>query len=383
MEYPVIISGGGIIGCYIHLRLKQAGISSQIIEKGLPASGSVPNIRTISLNPSTYKLLLEIGIELESKSVETIKVLDGGGSGKIQFKAKEVNEEALSHVAMFNDLLEQIQDKASNAIQFESEITSISKLDTLTKVSLNNNCELQTPLLIGSDGRNSPVAQLSNFISKMNDYKQTAFTFLVKEGLDNNNSTASQIFSDKGIFALMPIKHLKENMFSVVWSVPNELLKDMNKDNFVSKNIDAMTTKINSKITLESDIISFPLSNHHLDSYMKEGIVVVGDAAHSIHPLAGQGINLGFADADILCEEIIEAFKKGYSIGSHRVLKKYEIRRKSINEIMLKAMDGFIGLFGSSNIYIKVLRNLGLNIFNKISFMKVFFINHASGSHKL
>ena len=383
MEYPVIISGGGIIGCYIHLRLKQAGIPSQIIEKGLPTSGSVTNIRTISLNPSSYKLLLEIGIELESTSVETIKVLDGGGSGKIQFKAKEVNEEALSHVVMFNDLLEQIQEKAINAIQFESEITSISKLDTLTKISLNNNSELQTPLLIGSDGRNSPVAQLSNFVSKMNDYKQTAFTFLVKEGLDNNNSTASQIFSDKGIFALMPIKHLKENMFSVVWSVPNELLKDTNKDNFVSKNIDAMTTKINSKITLESDIISFPLSNHHLDSYMKEGIVVVGDAAHSIHPLAGQGINLGFADADILCEEIIKAFKKGYSIGSHRVLKKYEIRRKSINEIMLKAMDGFIGLFGSSNIYIKVLRNLGLNIFNKISFMKVFFINHASGSHKL
>ena len=383
MEYPVIISGGGIIGCYIHLRLKQAGISSQIIEKGLPTSGSVTNIRTISLNPSSYKLLLEIGIELQSSSVETIKVLDGGGSGKIQFKAKEVNEEALSHVVMFNDLLEQIQEKAINAIQFESEITSISKLDTLTKISLNNNSELQTPLLIGSDGRNSPVAQLSNFVSKMNDYKQTAFTFLVKQGLDNNNSTASQIFSDKGIFALMPIKHLKENMFSVVWSVPNDLLKDTNKDNFVSENIDAMTTKINSKITLETDIISFPLLNHHLDSYMKEGIVVVGDAAHSIHPLAGQGINLGFADADILCEEIIEAFKKGYSIGSHRVLKKYEIRRKSINEIMLKAMDGFLGLFGSSNIYIKVLRNLGLNIFNKLSFMKIFFINHASGSHKL
>ena len=138
MEYPVIISGGGIIGCYIHLRLKQAGISSQIIEKGLPSSGSVTNIRTISLNPSSYKLLLEIGIELQSTSVETIKVLDGGGSGKIQFKAKEVNEEALSHVVMFNDLLEQIQEKAINAIQFESEITSISKLDTLTKISLNN-----------------------------------------------------------------------------------------------------------------------------------------------------------------------------------------------------------------------------------------------------
>jgi 2-octaprenylphenol hydroxylase len=383
MEHPVIISGGGIIGCYVHLRLKQAGILSQVIEKGSPLKVSSQNIRTISLNPSTYKLLLEIGIELESASVKTIKVSDGDSSGRIQFTADEVNEEVLSHVAMFDELLEKIQDKALNAIKYESEITSISKLDTLTKITLNNNSELQTSLLIGSDGRNSPVAKLSNFVSKTNDYKQTAFTFLAKEKLDHNNSTASQIFSNKGIFALMPIKHLNENMFSVVWSVPNELLKDTNKDNFIAENIDAMTSKINSKITLESNIISFPLSNHHLDSYMKEGVVVVGDAAHSIHPLAGQGINLGFADADILCEEIIEAFKKGYSIGSYRVLKKYEIRRKSINEIMLKAMDGFIGLFGSNNIYIKVLRGLGLKFFNKISFMKVFFINHASGSHKL
>ena len=383
MEHPVIISGGGIIGCYVHLRLKQAGIFSQVIEKGSPLKVSSQNIRTISLNPSTYKLLLEIGIELESASVKTIKVSDGDSSGRIQFTADEVNEEALSHVAMFDELLEKIQDKALNAIKYESEITSISKLDKLTKITLNNNSELQTSLLIGSDGRNSPVAKLSNFVSKTNDYKQTAFTFLAKEKLDHNNSTASQIFSNKGIFALMPIKHLNENMFSVVWSVPNELLKDTNKDNFIAENIDAMTSKINSKITLESNIISFPLSNHHLDSYMQEGVVVVGDAAHSIHPLAGQGINLGFADADILCEEIIEAFKKGYSIGSYRVLKKYEIRRKSINEIMLKAMDGFIGLFGSNNIYIKVLRGLGLKFFNKISFMKVFFINHASGSHKL
>ena len=383
MEHPVIISGGGIIGCYVHLRLKQAGILSQVIEKGSPLKVSSQNIRTISLNPSTYKLLLEIGIELESASVKTIKVSDGDSSGRIQFTADEVNEEALSHVAMFDELLEKIQDKALNAIKYESEITSISKLDTLTKITLNNNSELQTSLLIGSDGRNSPVAKLSNFVSKTNDYKQTAFTFLAKEKSDHNNSTASQIFSNKGIFALMPIKHLNENMFSVVWSVPNELLKDTNKDNFIAENIDAMTSKINSKITLESNIISFPLSNHHLDSYMKEGVVVVGDAAHSIHPLAGQGINLGFADADILCEEIIEAFKKGYSIGSYRVLKKYEIRRKSINEIMLKAMDGFIGLFGSNNIYIKVLRGLGLKFFNKISFIKVFFINHASGSHKL
>ena len=194
MEHPVIISGGGIIGCYVHLRLKQAGISSQIIEKGSSLTDLSSNIRTISLNPSTYKLLLEIGIELESASVETIKVSDGDGSGKIQFTANEVDEEALSHVAMFSELLEKIQDKASNAIQFESEIISVSKLDKLTKITLSNNCELQTSLLIGSDGRNSPVAQLSNFISKTNDYKQTAFTFLAKEAMIAILSSESLIF---------------------------------------------------------------------------------------------------------------------------------------------------------------------------------------------
>ena len=383
MKHPVIISGGGIIGCYIHLRLKQKGIPSLIIEKGFEARTTEINIRTISLNPSTHKLLLDLDIQLETASVNTIKVSDRDGSGKIEFVASEVGEEALSHVAMFNDLFKKMQDLAKPAIQFESEITSISQLEELTKITLNNDTELKTSLLIGSDGRKSPVAQLSNFISKDNDYKQTAFTFLASEESASNNFVASQIFSDKGIFALMPIKHENKNMFSVVWSVPNILIKDINIDDFVSKNIDTVTSNISSKITLESEIISFPLSNHHLDSYMKEGVVVVGDAAHSIHPLAGQGINLGFADADILCEEIITAFEKGYSIGSYRVLKKYELRRKSINEIMLKAMDGFIGLFGSTNIYIKVLRNLGLNLFNKIAFMKVFFINHASGSHKL
>jgi 2-octaprenylphenol hydroxylase len=172
-------------------------------------------------------------------------------------------------------------------------------------------------------------------------------------------------------------------MSSVVWSVPNNILEGFKENEFVNKYMNTITASIDTKLQIESEIISFPLSKHHLDSYMSEGVVVVGDAAHSLHPLAGQGINLGFADADILCEEIIEAYNKGFSIGSYRVLKKYELRRKSINEVMLRAMDGFVSLFGSSNIYIKVLRNLGLNLFNKMAFMKVFFINHASGSHKL
>jgi 2-octaprenylphenol hydroxylase len=180
----------------------------------------------------------------------------------------------------------------------------------------------------------------------------------------------------------MPVKSLNKNIFSVVWSVSNKIL-DGSPQDFVMSNISLIESMLDSKFIIKSEIVSFPLSSHHLESYMKEGVVVVGDAAHSLHPLAGQGINLGFSDADILCEELISAYEKGYSINSYRVLKSYELRRKSMNEIMLKAMDGFVNLFGSSNIYIRTLRNFGLTFFNKTSFIKAFFINHASGNHKL
>ena len=110
---------------------------------------------------------------------------------------------------------------------------------------------------------------------------------------------------------------------------------------------------------------------------------MIGDAAHSIHPLAGQGINLGFADADVFCEELINAFEEKMLIDKRLILKKYEIRRKNMNHIMLKSMDFFVDLFRSENLYIKLLRNIGLSGVNKTEFLKNFFISHASGKNKI
>ena len=112
-------------------------------------------------------------------------------------------------------------------------------------------------------------------------------------------------------------------------------------------------------------------------------MVLIGDAAHSIHPLAGQGINLGFADADAFCEEIINAYESKINFDKKLALKKYEIRRKSMNLLMLKSMNFFVDLFKSDNLYIKLLRNIGLSGVNKTKFLKRFFINHASGRNKI
>ena len=116
MDYPVIISGGGIIGCYIHLRLKKAGINSLILEKSKEDTSRINSIRSLSLNPNTFRLLNNIDVDPETSLINTIKVSDSDGSGKIYFSAEEVDEIALSYVVMFDALLKELQIKAHQGL---------------------------------------------------------------------------------------------------------------------------------------------------------------------------------------------------------------------------------------------------------------------------
>ena len=174
-----------------------------------------------------------------------------------------------------------------------------------------------------------------------------------------------------------------ESTHTVVWSVDNSKLQDQNISEYVKKYISYFEKKLQTEIILNSNIISFNLSNHYFEEYISGSLVLIGDAAHSIHPLAGQGINLGFADADAFCEEIINGFEKSINIDQRLVLKRYEVRRRNMNLLMLKSMDFFVNLFNSNNLYLKLLRNIGLSRVNKTQFLKKFFISHASGKNKI
>ena len=175
----------------------------------------------------------------------------------------------------------------------------------------------------------------------------------------------------------------KKSTHTIVWSVENNNLLDTSIEDYVNDNIAYFEQKLSTLIKIDSAILSFELFSHHFENYISGNVVLVGDAAHSIHPLAGQGINLGFADADALCEEIISSYEKSMHIDQTLTLKRYEIRRKNMNLLMLKSMDFFVNLFGSKNLYVKLLRNLGLSGVNKTEFLKKFFINHAAGKNKI
>ena len=385
MNPLVTVSGGGIIGNYISSRLNNNNIETLVIEKSPADLSDKENIRTLTLNSYSKELLDDLGINIDYAEIKKINVFDGEGTGKIDFSSDEIHSENLSYVVYFNDLQLALKRKEKERTLFEEEIKRFKEdgVNNSCEILLSQDKKITSQFIAGCDGRNSNVAKLASLNPISSDYNQTAITFTAKSSL-KDLTIAHQIFSERGIFAIMALPlTTEESTHTIVWSVDNKRLQDQEIKEYVQKNISYFERKLKTGITLNSDIISFNLSNHYFEEYISGSLVLIGDAAHSIHPLAGQGINLGFADADAFCEEIINAYESKINFDKKLALKKYEIRRKSMNLLMLKSMNFFVDLFKSDNLYIRLLRNIGLSGVNKTKFLKRFFINHASGKNKI
>ena len=375
MQQPIVISGAGILGCYISCALRLQGIDSIVLEK--KDDEIEDSVRTITLNPFSKNLLDKIGIENDYSMINKMEVKDFDGTGKIVFKSSEIGMDHLAYVSDFATLLMAIRKKASEKILYKEEIIDIDKKGDLNEVTLSSGKVIKTNLIVSSDGKNS---KLANKIPKSDkDYFQTALTFLASAEKDMNMS-AFQIFSDNGICAFMPTRKKGEDFVTVVWSISDDLIENGYED-FIEENLEKISRKIGNSFQIRSKVQSFKLSSHNRSSYIDFPVVLVGDSAHSIHPLAGQGINLGFEDANSLVKKIIKT-NDSDAINFEESLNAYSNERRLQNEIMLKTMDGFVALFNERNPYIRFLRNFGLNAFNQSKFLKSFFVKAASGPIK-
>jgi 2-octaprenylphenol hydroxylase len=382
MSQSVLISGGGIVGSFLGLELAAREIPFKIIEKKPFASSGNDHIRSLTLNLSASERLDYLGVTTASSVIQRMKIFDGSGSGKLSFNCDEANIDYLAKVFSFNDLREALIKKVESSISIGDEITSFKSMESGIQASLSNGSTLETNLLVIAEGRNSTLAKSIASENFSKDYEQVAKTFLV-EIPELNAQEAIQVFHEKEIFALMPYKNGAEiNQFSVVWSMPKKLAHDLTLDN-LSTHLQKFEKKLSCKIQATSELLSFPLSAHHLDEYCDQGVCVIADAAHSIHPLAGQGINLGISDAIILAEEIERAISAGKDIGQLAFLKKYELRRKTLNASMIRGVDFIFNLFQQDNPYLRLGRNSGLKVVDKLGFLKKNFILHASGIQKI
>ena len=375
MQQPIVISGAGILGCYISCALSLQGIESIVLEK--KDDEVEDSVRTITLNPFSKNLLDKIGIENDYSMINKMEVKDFDGTGKIVFKSSEIGMNHLAYVSDFATLLMAVRKNASEKILYKEEIIDIDNKGDVNKVTLSSGKVIKTNLIISSDGKNS---KLANKIPKSDkDYFQTALTFLASAEKDMNMS-AFQIFSDNGICAFMPTRKKGEDFVTVVWSISDDLIENGYED-FIEENLEKISRKIGNSFQIRSKVQSFKLSSYNRSSYIDFPVVLVGDSAHSIHPLAGQGINLGFEDANSLVKKIIKTSDSD-TTNFKESLNAYSNERRLQNEIMLKTMDGFVALFNERNPYIRFLRNFGLNAFNQSKFLKSFFVKAASGPIK-
>ena len=382
MSQSVLISGGGIVGSFLGLELAAREIPFKIIEKKPFASSENDHIRSLTLNLSASERLDYLGVTTTSSLIQRMKIFDGSGSGRLSFNCDEANIDYLAKVFSFNDLREALIKKVESSISIGDEITSFKSMESGIQASLSSGSTLESNLLVIAEGRNSTLAKSIASENFSKDYEQVAKTFLV-EIPELNAEEAIQVFYEKEIFALMPYKHgTKKNQFSVVWSMPKELAHDLTLDN-LHTHLHKFEKKLSCKIQATSELLSFPLSAHHLDEYCDHGVCIIADAAHSIHPLAGQGINLGISDAIILAEEIERAISSDKEIGQLAFLKKYELRRKTLNASMIRGVDFLFNLFQQDNPYFRLGRNSGLKMVDKLSFLKKNFILHASGIQKI
>jgi len=382
-ECDVIVIGGGMIGLAFANELSQKkNCSITIVEPNTsnPSIKKTFHTRVSAITPSSevYLKSLNIWDDIKRKQVfVATKVWDQNSQGRLNFNAKDENMEHLGYI-IENDLIQSALFGAIDKSKIEyinAKLIDLKKTDYGYEVKLDNQSSLSCRLLVGADGANSQVRSLAAIDVTERDYQQKAIIANIVGEKPFQKTTWQRFLSDS-IIALLP---LSENQASIVWSCKNHLAEELTKLEHEKFNLylsEAVEYRFGN-LELESDRQVFPLIERSAKDYTKPNLALIGDAAHNIHPLAGQGVNLGFADAKELNLQLIVNSDK--VLGDFSVLRKYARARRLDNELMAKAMTGLDWIFKENNEPLRFLRGLGMNVIDETQILKSFFQNHALG----
>ena len=370
----LLVLGASFVGMSFAIAAHMEGFDVHLYDKApKPALANKAGANVIAVNPRSADFLDQIGVwELIPNEFVTpykqISVFDGEGSGSISLGADEVGSSCLGFIVDQTALRVAMNERAiSEGLEIRWGETANTDSD-----------QDQTGLLVAADGVNSETRERLGIKKIGYSYGQRATVCIVEFNSKLGNETSSQAyqwFRDSGPLALLPIGG--RNKFAVVWS-SSEDMGSKTENEFMSDLEEATERKL-GRIARVSKRNSFPLIQQHALQYAVPGAVLLGDAAHSIHPLAGQGANLGFADARCLVTELCAARLEGRSSQDLRVLKRYERKRRTENHLAGVAMEGFHRIFTTNSSSVGVMRSSGLRFFNNNRVLKRLAIHIASG----
>ena len=393
----VVIVGGGLVGGLTALLLAQGGVQATVLDAApildAEKTKSVANPRVLALSQATIHLLKTVQVweKLARQQPYTgMQVWNKNGYGEINFghvseQAPSVEqalgsmvEPSLLNLAIQEKMLEQLQDYRTQV-----KVTRVEQGVGVWFIHLADGTQLKTKLVIGADGANSFVREQAFIDLDVLDYKQAGVSCAIKTAQPHQH-VARQIFLETGPLAFLPMASLKpeESGYwqSIVWTLPDDYA-----DEYVALN----DTEFTQLLTRESHHMlgevleatpraKFPLKARAAQQYVRDGLALIGDAAHVIHPLAGQGVNIGCLDAAVLCDVLLKDKKRG--VWAHeQTLKRYEHRRKGQNDAMMHSMSAIGWLETTTLSPVVWARNFGLKQVENQAVLKDAFMAQANG----
>ncbi len=379
MNNDITIIGAGIAGLTTACALAQkTRLSIAIIDTKPLAQTWQPDSyhhRVSAIALSSKRIFQNIGAwqHIASHRISPfnrITVWDNASSAEVSFRAAEVGEAQLGYI-LENNLM---QDALLSCLQQLPQVI-IHASTTLDMSQLQH-----SKLIIGADGANSWVRQQAGIKLAAEDYGHDAIVATVRTAKPHEQN-ARQVFLQDGPLAFLPLND--SHLCSIVWSMPPEQAQAtlaLNDDEFKSQLSQAFSNRLGEVIET-SKRFSFPLKKQRADRYIADRIALIGDAAHTVHPLAGQGLNVGLLDAAALVDVITDALHHNRDFGALQTLRRYERWRKGENALMLSGIDSIKALFCSNKQTTKALRSFGLNITQQMPLLKNLFINRAIGAY--
>jgi 2-octaprenyl-6-methoxyphenol hydroxylase len=385
-----IIFGGGLVGLTLASALDSSGLSTIVVDPADPAlrKDAAFDGRTSAVSSSSMRMLQTIGVADHLAEpgcpIWRIAVADGLEPGALHFDPDDGDPLGFMHENRFLRAALQARAEAGKSIwlMWKSRVASVERGDSGVVVSLEDGRRLSAPLLVGADGRNSATREAAGINVARWKYDHQAIVSVVRHERPHEH-VAYEIFYPGGPFALLPMNDdAGGHRSAIVWSVPEEDAVgwlSLSDEDFAAEAEAAMGGFL-GKIAMLAPPSSFPLGFHHAAQITAQRLALVGDAAHAIHPIAGQGLNLGFRDVAALAEVLVEGARLGLDLGDRQLLDRYQ-RWRSLDALSVAfATDTLTRIYGVPGKTASAIRRFGMGLVGRISPLRNRLMNEARGT---
>ncbi len=388
-DYDLVIVGGGLAGNCLALALKDTGLRIAVVEANTREQlyASPAGDRALALAAGTVMMLDALGIwqgiSQAATAIKHIHISDRGHFGKTRLSAEKEHVEALGYVITARDIETHVANRVAEAgikLICPARVIGLMSSDQEVCVSLkqgNESLNVSAKLLIGADGGLSSVRQLLDIAQHTTEYGQTALITTVKSTLPNKN-TAYERFTASGPLALLPVA---KNQCSVVWTRTNEDANALmlgNEADFLDELQRCFGFKL-GELSLTAPRRAFPLSLIRAEKMVAGRAVIIGNAVHQLHPVAGQGFNLGLRDVVKLAEMLIRQHEQNQDIGGADFLNEYTVSRRKDHDRTIGFTDTVVKIFSNEWLALAAARNIGLALLDHIPAAKTLLTRHAMG----